>query len=178
MNIFVTGGSGFIGSAVIQELLDNGHQVIALARSKDSAAKLEAAGAKAHPGSLEDLDSLRAGAAASDGVIHCGFIHDFTNYVENCEIDRRAIEAMGKALAGKKRPLVVTSGMGLNVVGRVATEDDMPPPSSISPRAASEEAARYVAEKNHIPVAVVRLPPSVHGLGDHAFVPILMNIAK
>jgi nucleoside-diphosphate-sugar epimerase len=177
MHIFVTGGSGFVGSAVIAELLRSGHKVTALARSAESAEKIVLMGAKAHRGDLEDLDRLRSGAEMSDGVIHCGFIHDFTKYKENCEIDRRAIEALGEGLAGKKRPLVVTSGLGLNVSGRFANEDDMPPPSSQSPRAASEEAARAAAEIHKFPVAVIRLAPSVHGTGDHGFVPLLISLA-
>jgi len=177
MRVFVTGATGFIGTAIVKELLAAGHQVTGLARSETSAQWLTAAGAQVHRGDIEDIDSLHRGAAAADGVIHAAFNHDFSKFQQNCDNDWRAIEALGSALAGSERPLVITSGTALLTPGYPVTEQEPLPVNYSNPRMASELAAAAVAATG-VRVSVVRLPPSVHGAGDHGFVPMLIALAR
>lgn len=178
MRVFVTSASGFIGSAVVPELISAGHQVLGLARSDASAKALIDAGASVHRGSLDDLDSLRAGAAASDGVIHLAFKHDFSEYASAGLTDQLAIEALGAALIGTGRPLVMTSGTGVLMPGRVGTEQDEPnPESAAAPRLAGEQAALTLAAQG-VRSSVLRLPPAVHDRAKTGFVGTLVDIAR
>ncbi len=174
MRIFVTGATGFVGSAIVPELIGAGHQVLGLARSDAAASSLTTVGADVQRGSLDDLESLRNGASAAEAVIHAGFIHDFANFAAAAETDRRAIETIGAVLADSERPFIVTSGTALAAPGRVATETDVA--NSNFPRKSEEAAA--LAEAKGACVSVLRLPPSVHGVGDHGFVPLLIHIAR
>lgn len=174
MYVFVTGATGWVGSAVVRELLEAGHRAAGLARSDDKAAGLTALGAQAVRGTLDDLDILRNAASSADAVVHTAFNHDFSKFAENAEQDRRAIEALGSALEGSNRPMLVTSGLARLAQGRLATEADTPDPSM--PRR-SEAGANAVAERG-VRVGTVRLAPSVHGLGDHGFIPTLINLAR
>jgi nucleoside-diphosphate-sugar epimerase len=174
MRIFVTGASGFIGSAVVAELTGAGHQVVGLARSDSSAHAVAATGAEVYRGSLDDPDSLREAAQNSDGAIHLAYRHDFDDFAAGAELDRRAIEALGDVLAGSGRPLVVAGGILWLSPGVTLTEDRPAPPEL--PR--FSEAAVLGLTDRGVRTAVVRLPPSVHGEGDHGFVPTLIEVAR
>ena len=178
MRVFVTGATGFIGSAITKDLIASGHQVVGLARSKEKAAALAAAGAEVVLGSLDDLDPVARAAAQADGVIHTAFKHDFSQYVANCEDDRRVIAALGAALDGSDRPLIVTSGTGMvrGASGQLSTEDDAVASAKVAPRAASEEAAADVAARGGN-VSIVRLP-QVHDTARQGLITYAIAIAR
>jgi nucleoside-diphosphate-sugar epimerase len=178
MRVFVTGATGFIGSAIVKDMIAAGHHVLGLARSKEKAADLAATGAEVFQGTLEDLESLKRAAAGSDGIIHTAFNHDFSKFAANCEDDRRVIEALGSAVAGSNRPLIVTSGTGMasSGSGRLVTEQDAAESSAVSPRAASEEAAASIAEKGGN-VSVVRLP-QVHDTTRQGLITFAITMAR
>ncbi|WP_299606220.1 SDR family oxidoreductase [uncultured Tateyamaria sp.] len=177
MRVFVTGATGYVGRAVVRELLDNTHSVIGLARSEASVEALKKAGAEPHLGSLEDLASLRVGAAKADAVIHLGFNHDFSNFAENCAHDAEVVRAIGAELAGSDRLFLATSGTAILSPGAFSTETDLAPSGEMAhPRVATEHAGAEMARKG-VKIAAVRLAPSVHGAGDHGFVRMLADIA-
>jgi nucleoside-diphosphate-sugar epimerase len=176
MRIFITGATGFIGTATVKELTSAGHKVLGMARSDEGAKSLAAIGADIHRGSLEDLDSLRKGAAASDAIIHLGFVHDFSRFQENCELDKRAIEALGSVLAGSNRPLIVTSGLaGLAAPGQLTTEDNVIPSDFPFPRVSEQTALALVAKG--VNASVMRLP-QVHDTNKAGLVTYLTAVAR
>jgi nucleoside-diphosphate-sugar epimerase len=176
MRVFITGATGFIGTSAAKELMAAGHKVLGMARSDEGAKSLAAIGADIHRGSLEDLDSLRKGAAASDAVIHLGFVHDFSRFQENCEIDKRAIEALGSVLAGSNRPLLVTSGLaGLAAPGQLTTEDNVIPSDFPFPRVSEQTALSLVAKG--VNASVMRLP-QVHDTNKAGLVTYLIAVAR
>jgi len=174
MRVFVTGATGFIGSAIVRELLGAGHRVLGLSRSDAGAEALAAAGADVHRGSLEDLDGLKRGAAAADGVIHTAFIHDFSNFAANAKTDQVALDAMAGELAGSGKPFIVSSGILGLPPQRPGTEDDVP--ASTLPR--KSETSGLAAAARGVRAMAIRLAPSVHGDGDHGFVPALIECAR
>ena len=176
MRVFLTGATGWVGSAIVKELVGGGHQVTGLARSDEKAAALVASGAAVLRGTLDDLDTLHTAASAADAVIHTAFNHDFSKFAENCEQDRRAIQALGSALLGSDRPLLVTGGVAMLAPGRVATAADIAPVAPSFPRK-SEAVARALCEQG-VRATTLRLAPSVHGLGDRGFMAILIGLAR
>ena len=174
MRVFVTGATGWIGSVLVRELVAAEHQVVGLARAADKAAALAATGAQVVQATLDDLGALERAAKAADAVVHLAFHHDWSNFAASGEQDRRAIEALGGAVAGTGRPLLVTSGLLGLPTDRVATEADVP--GAGGPRR-SDATAQSLAD-NGVRAAVVRLPPTVHGVGDHGFIPILVRLAR
>lgn len=175
MKVFVTGASGFIGMAVVEELLAAGHQVTGLARSEEAALKIAALGAVPHRGDLNDVESLKSGAAAADGVIHLGFIHDFKNFAAMCAVDEKAIEAMGEVLAGTTRPFLIASGTAIIHKNGLVTEQDRITHEN-APRTISEKTANRLAEKG-VHTVIIRLS-IVHGENDPGFITLLGGIAK
>ena len=175
MRIFVTGASGFIGSAVVPELLGAGHQVLGLARSEASAKALVDAGAEVHRGQLDDLESLRVGAAKADGVIHLAFIHNFANFEASLKAEFAAVQALGDALVGTEKPFAIASGLLGVAPGRLAVETDAAPTEW--PRGRSETILKELAAKG-VRTSAIRLAPTVHGSGDHGFVHMLIETAR
>ena len=175
MRVFVTGATGFIGSTIVRELIGAGHHVLGMARSDAGAQSLIAAGAEVHRGNLEDLETLRSGAAQADAVIHTAFIHDFSKFAANCEADKRAIDALGDALAGSNRTLIVTSGIGPLAPGRAATEEDAAIFNPAMPRV-SEQTGLAQASRG-VNVSVMRLP-QVHDPAKQGLVSYMIQVAR
>ena len=175
MRVFLTGATGFIGSAIVSELLGANHQVLGLARSEKGAQALSDAGAQVHRGDLEDLDSLKSGAAAADAVIHCGFVHDFANFAHGCEVDRRAIETLGGALAGSDRPFIVSAGIALLEPGRAATEDEAASAHPMMPRVSEQTAFAMIPQG--VNASVVRLS-QIHNTLKQGIITLLIEFAR
>ena len=174
----MTGAAGFISGYLVLELLGAGHDVVGLARSDSSAQSLAAAGAEVHRGDLDDLDSLRAGAEASDGVVHLAYVHDFSKFEDNARVDQRAIEAIGEVLADSDLPLVIANGtLMLTADGRPATEEDKGDPAARFGRRLNEQVLLGLADRG-IRSASLRLPPTVHGNGDRGFIPMIIGVAR
>jgi len=179
MLVFVTGAAGFIGRAVVQDLLKNGHQVLGLARNDANAEAITKAGAKSHRGDLEDLESLKSGAKAADGVIHLAFVHDFSNFARAAGIDTAAIEAMGEAMAGTGKPLIIASGTMSLPKGKLGNEDTEPERNTpFSLRSLSADAVRTISKEKGVRGSVIRLTPTVHDAEDRGVIPSLIDIAR
>ncbi|CAF1095922.1 unnamed protein product [Adineta steineri] len=179
MRVFVTGAAGFIGRAVVQELINHGHQVLGLARSDASAEIITKAGGLPHRGDLEDLESLKSGARTADGVIHLAFEFDFNNMAKSTAMDRAAIEAMGEAMAGTGKPLVIASGTLFLPKGKLGTEDTEPDRNNpLSERGQSADLVCKLSKEKQIRGSVIRLSPTVHGKEDKGFIPMLINLAR
>ncbi|KAF2163805.1 hypothetical protein M409DRAFT_57284 [Zasmidium cellare ATCC 36951] len=177
--VFITGAAGFIGSAVTAELISHGYEVLGLARSDSAAETVTKNGGKPHKGDLEDLESLKSGAAASDGVIHLAFVHDFSNLDRVCNIDQAAIKAMGEGLAGSNKPLIVVSGTLGFPKGQLATEDtEIERGTPLSKRGESQDLVKQLSKDIGIRGMAINLTPTVHGRGDKGFVPTLIDAAK
>lgn len=179
MRVFVTGAAGFIGRAVVQELLNHDHQVLGLAHNDASIDSITKAGAEPHSGDLEDIESLKSGARAADGVIHLAFIHDFGNFAKVTAVDRAAIEAMGEVMAGTGKPLVIVSGTMGSPKGILATEDSKPERNTpFSDRIRSADLVYALSKERQVHGSVVRLPPSVHGTEDKGMIPRMIGLAR
>ena len=179
MRVFVTGAAGFIGRATVEELVKNGHQVLGLARSDANIEKITKAGGEPHKGSLEDLESLRSGARAADGVIHLAFIHDFQNLAHATAVDRAAIEAIGEVLSGTSKPLIISAGTLMLPKGVLATEDtEDEKVGPFAERLKSAEIISTLSNEKQVRGMVMRFAPTVHGAGDWGFVPILTNMCR
>ncbi|CAD6564334.1 MAG: hypothetical protein ASARMPRED_004381 [Alectoria sarmentosa] len=179
MRVFVTGAAGFIGRATVQELVKNGHQVLGLARNDASAEAVIKAGAEAHKGDLNDIESLKSGAKAADGVIHLAFIHDFQDFAGACATDRAAIEAIGEVLAGTGKPLVIASGTLTCLKGTLAIEDAEPERNTpLSDRVKSADLVYALSKEKQVRGSVIRFSPTVHGAGDNGLIPQLINLYR